>query len=67
MSHGMLNRGVESMGDMHRGYDKYGKRVHMGTVHPDNSKKDKVLSHGSVETEATFVDGGTVRTKGGLN
>lgn len=67
MSYGMLNKGVESMGMMHRGYDKYGKRMHMCTPKRDDSTKHKVMSHENVESQATSVDGGTVRVKGGLN
>lgn len=63
MSYGMLNNGMESMGAMRRGYDKYGKRMHMGSATRDMSTKDKTMSAPSCMDKTDCVPGDMMRTR----
>ena len=40
----MLDDGITSSGQMSRGFDKYGKRLHRGEPVKDKSKKDRRIS-----------------------
>ena len=66
MSYGMLNDGIESQGEAHRSYDKYGKRMWVGTPKRDMSKKDSSMSAGRQAGESKGVSSDTQRSDVGI-
>lgn len=66
MSYGMLNDGIESQGETHRSYDKYGKRMWVATPKRDTSTKDRSIAAGGQDGQVKAVSSNTQRSDVGI-
>jgi len=66
MENRMLDKGVTGHGQMSRGYDKHGKRVHMATPKRDMSLRDSKVNVARKAGNEKGVDSNTPRSNVGL-